>query len=57
MPECEPAVDRIGCSEPFRGGAPLILRSTIPSVLEYTPSKPKRKRRLPSEGRRLLTFY
>ena len=41
---------------PFRGGASLILRSTIPAVLEYTPPMQGSKIRLPFDGRRLLTF-
>lgn len=41
---------------PFRAGAALILRSTIPAVLEYTRPIAKSKRRLPFDGRRLLIF-
>ena len=41
---------------PFRAGAALILRSTIPTVLEYTRPIEKSELRLPFDGRRLLTF-
>lgn len=37
-------------------GAAFFLRSTIPALLEYTPETESRDRRLPSGGRRLLTF-
>ena len=41
---------------PFRGGSSLILRSTIPAVLEHTRPMPGSEIRLPFNGRRLLTF-
>ena len=41
---------------PFRAGAALLLRSTIPAVLEYTRPITKSDLRLPFDGRRLLTF-
>ena len=41
---------------PVRAGASLILRSVIPVVLDHTSPLPNGGRRLPSDGRRLLTF-
>lgn len=41
---------------PFRAGAALILRSMIPTVLEYTQPIAERGLQLPFSGRRLLTF-
>ena len=41
---------------PFRAGAALILRSTIPTVLEYTRPITRSDFPIPFDGRRLLTF-
>lgn len=41
---------------PVRAGASLILRSIIPVVLQHTSPLATKRKRLPSEGRRLLTF-
>ena len=55
-PECRSSRRPDWLLRPFRGGASLILRNTIPVVLEYTPPLTGSKERLPSSGRRLLTF-
>lgn len=46
-------------SDPFRStarGAAFFLRSTIPTLLEHSAAYEDGKRRLPADGRRLLTF-
>ena len=55
-PECRSSRRPDWLLRPFRAGASLILRNAIPVVLEYTPSLPRRSERVPSNGRRLLTF-
>ncbi|MYI46653.1 MAG: DEAD/DEAH box helicase [Gemmatimonadetes bacterium] len=55
-PECRSSRRPDWLLRPFRGGASLILRNAIPVVLEYTPPLPQRIERVPSDGRRLLTF-
>ena len=55
-PECRSSRRPDWLLRPFRGGASLILRNAIPVVLEYAPSPPERKERIPSDGRQLLTF-
>ena len=55
-PECRSSRRPDWLLRPFRGGASLILRNTIPVVLEYTLPPPDGDERLPSGGRRLLTF-
>ncbi len=55
-PECRSSRRPDWLLRPFRGGASLILRNTIPVVLEYTPRFARSNERLPSSGRRLLTF-
>ena len=55
-PECRSSRRPDWLLRPFRGGASLILRNTIPVVLDYTSPLPKGGERLPSNGRRLLTF-
>ena len=55
-PECRSSRRADWLLRPFRGGASLILRNTIPVVLDYTPPPPRGDERLPSGGRRLLTF-
>ena len=55
-PECRSSRRPDWLLRPFRGGASLILRNTIPVVLEYTPPLAGSDERLPSSGRRLLTF-
>ena len=54
-PECRSSRRPDWLLRPFRGGASLILRNAIPVVLDYTPPL-KRTERLPSDGRRVLTF-
>jgi DEAD/DEAH box helicase domain-containing protein len=39
-----------------RRGAPFFLRGIIPVMMDYTPALPETKQRLPSGGRRLITF-
>ena len=55
-PECGMSGQADRLFRPFRGGASLILRSTIPVVLGYTPRLKSNGKRRPSSGRRLLTF-
>ena len=55
-PECRSRRRPDWLLRPFRGGASLILRNTIPVVLDYTPPLADGNERLPSSGRRLLTF-
>ena len=55
-PECRSSRRADWLLRPFRGGASLILRNTIPVVLDYTPPLAESDERLPSSGRRLLTF-
>ena len=55
-PECRSSRRADWLLRPFRGGASLILRNTIPVVLDYTPPLTGSDERLPSSGRRLLTF-
>lgn len=55
-PECGTRRQADQLLRPVRAGAPTILRSVIPAVLQHTSPLPGSDRRLPSEGRRLLTF-
>lgn len=41
---------------PMARGADFFLRSTIPTLIEYSSPTQTRERRKPAEGRRLLTF-
>lgn len=54
-PECRTAGQWNRLFRPFRGGSLLMLRSIIPVLLDYAPPLANGKR-LPSQGRRLLTF-
>lgn len=55
-PECDTRRSPDKLLRPVRAGASLILRSVIPVLLQRTPPMAGRRSRLPSEGRRLLTF-
>ena len=56
-PECRTSRRADWLLRPLRGGASLILRNTIPIMLDYTPELADRgSEPLPHAGRRLLTF-
>lgn len=55
-PECGTRRQPDQLFRPVRAGASLILRSVVPVVLQHTSPSPDRRSRLPSDGRRLLTF-
>ncbi len=55
-PECGTRRQADQLFRPVRAGASLILRSVVPVVLQHTSPSPDRRSRLPSDGRRLLTF-
>ena len=56
-PECGTSRRADWLLRPLRGGAPLVLRNTIPIMLDYTPELADRGTEpLPAKGRRLLTF-
>ncbi len=56
-PECRTSRRADWLLRPLRGGARLILRNTVPILLDYAPELAHRGLEpLPSAGRRLLTF-
>ena len=55
-PECGTRRQAEQLFRPIRAGASVILRSVIPVVLQHTPRLSDSSDRLPSDGRRLLTF-